>query len=149
MTERTAMTHHAFATPLTRAGLARAAGCNIETVRHYESVGLMPPPPRGANNYRLYDARHVARLRFILRARALGFDTAGVRALLGLGEGKARSCAAVKRRAEQHLADVRARIADLARIETVLAGTVARCSGNDVPDCPLIETLSGEAVPAP
>jgi signal transduction histidine kinase len=90
MMERVAMTRHAFATPLTRAGLARAAGCNVETVRHYESVGLMPPPPRGANNCRLYDARHVARLRFILRARALGFDTAGVRELLALGEGNAR-----------------------------------------------------------
>ena len=143
------MTHHTFATLLTRAGLARAAGCNIETVRHYEGVGLMPQPPRGANNYRLYDARHVARLRFILRARTLGFNTAGVRDLLRLGEGKVRSCALVKRRAEQHLADVRARIADLAQIEAVLSSTVARCSGDDLPECPLIETLNREALPAP
>jgi len=64
-----------------------------------------------------------------------------IRGLMGLGDAAAPSCADVKKRTERHLADVRARIADLRRIESVLAETAGRCSGADVPDCPVLDTI--------
>jgi len=128
--------------PLKRAELARRSGCNIETIRYYETIGLMPNPPRTASGYRLYDERHLARLRFILRARELGFPIEEIRGLLGLVDGGTQTCAQVKARTEQHLADVRARIADLERIERVLAQTAKQCSGDKVPECPVLETLA-------
>ena len=127
---------------LQRAALARATNCNLETIRYYESIGLMPAPPRTAAGYRIYDNGHVRRLRFILRARALGFSIEEIRALLQLLDSGDQTCAEVKARTEQHLADVRAKIADLRRIERVLATTAASCSGDDAPDCPIIEALA-------
>lgn len=129
-------------TGLTRGALARATGCHIETIRYYEKAGLIPDPPRTGAGYRIYAAGHVARLRFILRARALGFTTDDIRGLLGLGDGVAPTCAEVRARTECHLADVRAKIADLRRIEAVLARTAARCSGAAVPDCPVLDALT-------
>jgi MerR family mercuric resistance operon transcriptional regulator len=127
---------------LQRAALARATNCNLETIRYYETIGVMPDPPRTAAGYRVYDDGHVRRLRFILRARALGFSIEEIRALLQLLDGGNQTCAEVKARTEQHLADVRAKIADLQRIERVLATTAASCSGDDAPDCPIIEALA-------
>jgi len=127
----------------TRGDLARATGCNIETIRYYEKTGLLPDPPRTDAGYRIYSAAHATRLRFILRARELGFSMEDIRRLMGLGDGMAPTCAEVKERTERHLADVRTKIADLRRIEKVLSVTAARCSGEDVPDCPVLETLEG------
>jgi len=134
--------HHERVRRLGRAGLARAAGCHIETIRHYEAVGLMPKPERSAKGWRVYDDGHVVRLRFILRARALGFSTADIAGLLALGDHGAETCGAVRLRADRHLADIRARIADLRRVEAVLAEAVARCSDGAVPTCPLLDTLA-------
>ncbi len=128
---------------LSRGALARATGCNIETIRYYEKTGLLPDPPRTVAGYRVYAAAHGARLRFILRARQLGFGMDDIRGLLGLDDGAAPACAEVRIRTERHLADVRAKIADLKRIETVLAQTASRCSGEQAPDCPLLQSLSG------
>ena len=136
------MQDHASERGLQRAGLARATGCNLETIRYYEKIGMMPDPPRTAAGYRVYDARHVSRLRFILRARELGFAIEEIRGLLGLVDGGNQTCAEVKDRTERHLAEVRAKIADLQRIERVLAETAAQCSGRDVPGCPVLEALS-------
>ncbi len=135
---------------MTRAQLARRAGCHIETIRHWEKVGLMPPPRRAANGYRVYGEADLARLRFILRARDLGFGSSEIRELLAMAGGEA-SCAEVAELAARHLAAVRARLRDLARIEAVLADTLARCSGPDAPACPVLEVLSGagEAPPQP
>ena len=135
------MTDHERESGFTRGDLARATGCNIETIRYYEKTGLLPDPPRTDAGYRIYSAAHATRLRFILRARELGFSMEDIRGLLGLGDGTAPTCAEVKERTERHLADVRAKIADLRRIEKVLSVTAARCSGEDVPDCPVLETL--------
>ena len=129
----------------TRGQLARATGCNAETVRYYEKIGLLPAPARSAAGYRLYEDTHMRRLRFVMRARALGFTLADIRALLHLDDGGAASCAEVKARTEGHLADVRARIADLKRIEEILAATSAKCSGVELPECPILDSLSGEA----
>ena len=135
------MTDHERESGFTRGDLARATGCNIETIRYYEKTGLLPDPPRTDAGYRIYSAAHATRLRFILRARELGFSMEDIRGLMGLEDGAAPTCAEVKERTERHLADVRAKIADLRRIEKVLSVTAARCSGEDVPDCPVLETL--------
>lgn len=137
------MIDHESESSLTRGDLARATGCNIETIRYYEKTGLLPDPPRTNAGYRIYATAHTTRLRFILRARELGFSMEDIRGLLGLEDGAAPTCAEVKERTERHLADVRAKIGDLRQIEKVLALTAARCSGEDVPDCPVLETLEG------
>ena len=141
------MTDHERESGFTRGDLARATGCNIETIRYYEKTGLLPDPPRTDAGYRIYSAAHATRLRFILRARELGFSMEDIRGLMGLEDGTAPTCAEVKERTERHLADVRARIADLRRIESVLAATASRCSGAEVPDCPVLDAISNSADP--
>ncbi|WP_417728448.1 MerR family transcriptional regulator [Roseovarius sp.] len=137
------MTDHKRESGITRGELAQATGCNIETIRYYEKTGLLPDPPRTDAGYRIYSAAHATRLRFILRARELGFSMEDIRGLMGLEDGAAPTCAEVKERTERHLADVRAKIADLRRIEKVLSVTAAQCSGEDFPECPVLETLEG------
>ena len=139
------MGDHKKGSSLTRGELARATGCNIETIRYYEKAGLLPEPPRTRAGYRIYSSAHASRVRFILRARDLGFPMEDIRGLLGLEDGTAPSCADVRERTERHLADIRAKIADLQRMEAVLSTTAARCSGADVPDCPVLETIAGSA----
>lgn len=136
------MTDHGSGKGIQRAALARRTGCNLETIRYYEKIGMMPEPPRTVSGYRVYDDSHVSRLRFILRARELGFSLDEIRGLLGLVDGGTQTCAEVKERTDRHLADVRAKIADLKRIEKVLAATAAQCSGEEVPDCPVLEALA-------
>lgn len=137
------MIDHESESSLTRGDLARATGCNIETIRYYEKTGLLPDPPRSAAGYRIYSAAHATRLRFILRARELGFSMEDIRGLMGLDDGAAPTCAEVKERTKRHLADVRAKIADLRRIESVLAATASRCFGAEVPNCPVLDAISG------
>ena len=120
--------------------LSRRTGCNIETIRYYERIGLMPTPAR-RGRYRSYGADEVARLGFVRRARELGFTLDEVRALLGLAAGGCATCAEVRDLAAAHLKDVRARIADLKRMERVLADSVRACDAGQDPGCPLIEAL--------
>ncbi|MFV2001643.1 MAG: helix-turn-helix domain-containing protein [Paracoccaceae bacterium] len=127
---------------LRRIDLSRRAGCNLETIRYYEGVGVMPEPDRTAAGHRIYDHTHVARLRFVMRARELGFTLAQVRELLKLVDGGLHTCAEVQVLGEEKLADVRARIADLQGIEKVLADTVKKCSGDAVPQCAVLEVLA-------
>jgi MerR family mercuric resistance operon transcriptional regulator len=138
------MNDHVTGKGLQRAALARRTGCNLETIRYYEKIGVMPEPPRTASGYRVYDERQVSRVRFILRARELGFAIEEIRGLLGLVDGGTQTCAEVKERTERHLADVRAKIDDLKRIERVLAATAAQCSGEQVPECPVLEALGSQ-----
>lgn len=127
---------------MNRGQLAARTGCNPETIRYYEKIGLLGEPARSANNYRVYDSAHLDRLRFILRGRELGFSIEEVRGLLALVDGGDQTCAEVKARTETHLTDVRAKIVDLRRIEAVLSRTAAQCSGGQAPDCPILETLA-------
>ncbi|MDE2361137.1 MAG: helix-turn-helix domain-containing protein [Hyphomicrobiales bacterium] len=127
-----------------RAELAKRTGCNLETVRYYEKAGLLPEPPRTARGYRSYDSAHERRLRFVLRARELGFSLDEVRALLRLADERDQPCAEASRLASVHLAGVQAKIADLRRMESVLQTTIAQCGDGARPDCPLIETLFRE-----
>src|SRR5215471_5405353 len=124
-----------------RAELARRTGSNLERVRYYEKVGLLPEPPRTAAGYRTYDIAHERRLRFILRARELGFSLEEIRGLLRLVDGRDRPCAEARDVAAVHLADIRAKIADLKRMERVLKDVVAQCGDGTLAECPLIETL--------
>ena len=132
---------------LQRAELARRTGANFETVRYYEKVGLLPPPPRTASGYRSYDDTHERRLSFVLRARELGFSLDEIRALLRLADEREQPCTEASRLAASHLAEVRAKIADLRRMERVLKDVVARCGDGTRPDCPLIETLFRKRAP--
>jgi len=126
--------------------LSRQTGCNVETIRYYERVGLLPRPPRSAGRYRLYDTGDVRRLAFVRRARELGFTLDEVRALLVLSAANSENtCSEVRDLTARHLADVRAKIADLRAMERVLSETVRRCDTGGLPGCPLIDTLSTSA----
>ncbi len=121
--------------------LSKQTGTNVETIRYYERVGLVPTPERSSGGYRLYSADHLKQLNFVRRARGLGFSIGEVRTLLRLAHERKRPCAEVRVVAEAHLRDVRAKIADLKRMERVLKATVARCAEGRRVDCPLIEAL--------
>jgi len=129
---------------LTIGRLSRRAAVNIETVRYYERVGLLPSPPRTEGGHRLYGEPHVKRLTFVRRARELGFTLEEIRALLRLADERPPSCATARSLATKHLAEVREKIADLKRMERVLTQTVALCEQGDRPECPLLEALFRE-----
>ena len=130
---------------VTRGHLAKEAGCNIETIRYYERIGLMPPPKRSEGGYRLYGETDRRRLRFILRGRELGFSIEELRSLLSLVDGGSYTCGEVHELTLSHLGDIRTKIADLRRLEHMLAEVSAQCAGGDVPDCPIVDALFGEA----
>jgi MerR family mercuric resistance operon transcriptional regulator len=121
--------------------LAKQTGTNVETIRYYERLGLWPVPPRTAGGYRLYGTEHLKRLNFVRRARVLGFSIEEVRTLLRLADERKRPCAEVRVVAGAHLADVRAKLADLRAMERVLKATVARCAEGTGTHCPLIDAL--------
>jgi len=126
--------------------LARRTGCNVETIRYYERVGVLPRPPRSAARYRLYDSGDVRRLTFVRRARELGFTVDEVRALLMLSSaGSENTCSEVRDLTARHLGHVRTKIADLRAMERVLSEAVRRCDAGEVPGCPLIDTLTASA----
>lgn len=129
---------------LTIGRLSTRAAVNIETVRYYERIGLLPSPPRTEGGHRLYGEPHVKRLTFVRRARELGFTLEEIRALLRLADERPPSCARARSLATKHLADVRGKIADLKRMERVLTQTVALCEEGDRPECPLLEALFRE-----
>ena len=126
-----------------RGELARRSGCNLETIRYYENIGLLQPPERTASGHRLYAPGDQARLGFILRGRDLGFSIEELKSLLSLVDSHPYSCGEVRDLTNNHLVSVRAKIADLTRLERTLADVSARCEGGDVPECPIIATLFG------
>ncbi len=121
--------------------LSRRTRCNIETIRYYERIGLLPKAAR-RGRYRSFGTADVARLNFVRRARELGFTLDEIRALLGIATADTVSCDDARESAASHLKQVRARIVDLKRMERVLADTVRACSAGDQVGCPLISTLS-------
>ncbi len=116
---------------LKRAELAGRLGCNLETIRYYEKIELLPEPARNEDQ---------VRLRFILRARSLGFSVEDVRSLLGINDGRP-SCAEVRALAEAHRGDIRKRIADLKQMDRRLGEIMAGCTGAETPDCALTDKL--------
>ena len=121
--------------------LAKAAGVNLETVRYYERIRLMPAPDRTEGGHRVYDADHVRRLAFIRRARELGFGVENIRALLAAAEPGHSSCTEVMEIAGAHLGEVRNKLADLGRLERILATTISQCAGDQTPTCPVLDML--------
>lgn len=130
------------ASAATIGSLSDSTGVNIETIRYYERIGLLPAPPRSAGRHRLYEDAHRERLVFIRRARELGFSLDEVRALLGLAGKHGLACDEVKTLADEHIAEVRQKIRDLRRLERVLTDLAARCRPGRVPECPILEALS-------
>jgi MerR family copper efflux transcriptional regulator len=124
--------------------VAAATGLPAKTIRYYESVGLIEPPARSGGNYRRYDERHLATLRFIQHARRLGFSVKEVAALVALWRDRRRASADVRRLASAHLDDIDARIAELKRMRQTLQGLVERCHGDHRPDCPILDELAEE-----
>ncbi len=127
-----------------RGDLARATGCNLETIRYYENVGVMPPPRRSENGYRVYAEDDRRRLSFVMRGRELGFSLEEIKGLLALLDTDRVTCEEVYRRTENHLATVREKIRDLKRLERILSTTSAQCSGDQAPECPIIDALARE-----
>ena len=126
---------------LTRGALAATTGCNIETVRYYEQIGILPPPPRSEGGHRLYGPDLVSRLQFVRRARDLGFTLEEIRELLGLVDGGDYTCAQVEGIARAHAAEIRRKIADLRKLKSTLEAMAAQCSGGKIPACPIIDAL--------
>ncbi len=127
---------------LTIGVLSKQTGVNIETIRYYERIGLVPPPPRSQGRHRLYDEAHRRRLAFIRRSRGLGFSLEAIRNLLGLAHGHDLSCAEVRLLTEQHIADIRSKVRDLRKLDRILTDLAGRCTGSSVPQCPILDALT-------
>lgn len=121
--------------------LSARSGVNIETIRYYERIGLMPAPARTGGGRRIYASADAKRLRFIRRARELGFTLEAIRSLLGLEDGPA-TCAKVHAVTSAHLDSIRTKIADLRNLERSLTRAAAACERTAEPDCPIIDALS-------
>jgi MerR family transcriptional regulator, copper efflux regulator len=122
--------------------LAAQAGVHVETVRYYERRGLLPAPPRRASGYRQYSTQDLAYLRFIRRAKTLGFSLTEIADLLALRVAPETTCADVRAQAERKLADVDAKIRTLEHIKGALTQLVADCSGQGpMSACPILEAL--------
>jgi DNA-binding transcriptional MerR regulator len=129
--------------PVSIGELAKATSTKVVTVRYYERVGLLPPPPRTSGNYRAYDREHVLKLRFIRKCRDLGFTLDQIRDLLRMSSHKERECTEVDRLAAAHLASVESKIADLKRLALELRRLNKCCEGGGrIADCRIIEALS-------
>lgn len=121
--------------------LARVTGANIETIRYYERIGLLPEPHRTAANYRSYGEAHRSRLAFVRHSRDLGFTIEEIRSLLDLSDHPERDCAEADQIATGHLEQVEVKIAQLEALRGELARIVERCRGGLAGDCRVIEAL--------
>ncbi len=121
---------------------SKASGVSAKMIRHYEDIGLLPKVARSFGNYRVYSANDIHVLRFIGRARDLGFSIEEIRELLGLWRNKSRSSAAVKKIAGKHIADLRVKIAELESMVQTLEHLTRNCHGDHRPDCPILDDLS-------
>lgn len=127
--------------------LASAVGCNVETVRYYEKIGLMPEPPRSEGGHRIYSLDLLKRLTFIRRSRELGFPIEQIRELLRFVDEPGHTCGEVKGMAMLQSRAAQEKIDDLKRLQKALNNMAARCKGQSYPlrDCPIIEALYTES----
>lgn len=121
--------------------VSRRSGCKVETIRYYERIGLLAPPPRTAGRHRLYSRDHVRRLVFIRRARNLGFSLDEIRSLLGLTGAGAPDCEQVRAITLAHARDIRRKIDDLERMDRALRQLAEQCEDGSAAVCPVIEAL--------
>lgn len=120
---------------------ASASGVSAKMIRHYESIGLLPPASRSAAGYRRYNDNDVHTLRFIRRARDLGFSIEAIGKLLALWRDRGRASAEIKELAMEHLAELDQRIVELEKMRGALAQLARLCHGDERPACPIIEDL--------
>ncbi len=121
--------------------MSRETGVNIETIRYYERIGIMPKPDRTAGGNRQYNHDQLKRLFFIRRARGLGFSLEEIRGLFEMVDRKDFTCGEVHDLTVDHLASVQDKIANLRKLEKALSNMAAECGRGDVPDCPILDTL--------
>ncbi len=121
--------------------LSQGTGVNVETIRYYERIGVLPSPPRTEGGHRVYGDRHLRRLNFVRRSRELGFSLDEVKRMLRLVDGGDVTCEQVREIALEHAQEVRDKIVDLKRMERTLRDTAAQCEGGETPDCPIIDVL--------
>ena len=122
---------------------ARASGITAKMIRHYESVGLLPPAMRSDTGYRQYGEREVHVLRFIRRARDLGFSIKDIRGLLSLWHDRQRPSRQVKALAQAHMQQLQRKIDELQSMRQTLEKLVQCCQGDERPDCPILQDLAG------
>ena len=123
---------------------ARASGVSAKMIRYYEQIGLVRAAERTeGNNYRSFDDRNVNELRFIKRARSLGFSVEEIANLLSLWRDRERPSREVKAIADSHVADLEARIAEMKAMADSLRELSHCCAGDDRPDCPILADLAG------
>lgn len=128
--------------------LAKAIGCDVQTVRHYEKEGLLPQPARSGSGYRLYRAEDAERLRFIRRCRELGMSLPEIRTLLGYRDDPDAACGEVNAIVDRHLAGIDERIAALIDLRSVLAGLRTQCAEARIArDCGILNALKRVAQP--
>ncbi|TAL79512.1 MAG: heavy metal-responsive transcriptional regulator [Burkholderiaceae bacterium] len=136
-------------TSFTIGAVAKRVGVAIDTIRYYEREGLLPQPQRRASGYRSYGDGAITQLRFIRRAKHLGFTLDEIRELLSLSHDRQKGVAAVKQRAQLRLVALDARIAELQRVRDGLAQLVKSCRGHGTPDqCPILQALTDEEMPS-
>lgn len=123
---------------------ARLSGVSAKMVRHYESLGLLPRVGRTDSGYRQYSEAEVHTLRFIKRSRELGFSMDEIAELVGLWQNRRRSSAGVKRIAQKHADELAQRIEAMQAMQRTLAHLIHCCHGDDRPDCPILDDLSGK-----
>jgi MerR family copper efflux transcriptional regulator len=123
---------------------ARMSGVSAKMIRHYEDNDLIPKPGRTDAGYRIYKDSDVHVLRFIRRARDLGFSMKEIKTLLGLWDNRRRSSVDVKRLALKHVEELDAKIAELQLMRRTLTNLAEHCQGDHRPDCPILDDLSGE-----
>lgn len=124
---------------------ARASGVSAKMIRYYEETGLIPAAGRTGSGYRTYGAKEVQILRFVRRARDLGFPMEKVAELLALWRDRDRASADVRRLAEAQIAALDQRIRAMQEMRATLSHLVRACAGDDRPDCPILDDLGGQA----
>jgi Cu(I)-responsive transcriptional regulator len=127
---------------------ARASGVSAKMIRHYEDTGVVPKPPRTVAGYRLYREADIHTLRFVHRARELGFPVREAAALVGLWRNRRRSSADVHRVARRHLAALDSKIEQLEAMRRTLRHLVQSCHGDERPDCPILDDLAQPVRPS-
>jgi len=120
---------------------ARASGVSAKMIRYYEKMGLIPAPRRTDADYRIYDSADIHRLTFVRRARDLGFPVSEIKDLLALWTDRTRRSSDVKQLAQARIDDLQRRMDALRQMSDALATLVARCAGDDRPDCPILQNL--------